>query len=136
MSILATRPLVRNKVRSDAIYAQLAAYLGTLPPGAPVATYSIGEIAFLGEHPIVDIGGITRPGVIPYLWDADEDRRTAWIYTQGAQYEIIDHAPLPGATLLWSHNVPLTGWYFHPGMYDRTEGLQLWKLPPCPAGNQ
>ena len=132
MSVMATRPLVRNKVRIDAIYAELAAQLRALPPDAPVATYSIGEAAFLGEHPLVDIGGITRPGAIPYLWDAGDDRRTAWIYTQGAQYEIIDHAPLPGATLLWSHNVPLTGWYFHPGMYGRTEGLQLWKLPPRP----
>jgi len=132
ISVIATRPLVRNKVRIDAIYAELAAQLRALPPDAPVATYSIGEAAFLGEHPLVDIGGITRPDAIPYLWDATDDRRTAWILTQGAQYEIIDHAPLPGAVLLWSHPVPLTGWYFHPGMYDRTEGLKLWRLPTSP----
>ena len=126
------KPGVRNKVRIDAIYAELAAQLRALPPDAPVATYSIGESAFLGEHPLVDIGGITRPDAIPYLWDATDDRRTAWILTQGAQYEIIDHAPLPGSTLLWSHPVPLTGWYFRPGMYDRSEGLQLWRLPTSP----
>ncbi len=132
ISAIATRPLVRNKVRIDAVYAELATQLRALPADAPVATYSIGEAAFLGEHPLVDIGGITRPGAIPYLWDAADDRRTTWIISQGAQYEIIDHAPLPGATLLWSHPVPLTGWYFHPGIYDRTEGLMLWKLPVSP----
>ena len=131
ISVMATRPLVRNKVRIDVIYAELAAQLRALPPDAPVATYSIGEAAFLSEHPLVDIGGITRPGAIPYLWDAGDERRTAWIYTQGAQYEIIDHAPLPGSTLLWSSEVPLTGWYFHPQMYDQSERIQLWKLPPA-----
>jgi len=130
ISVLATRPLVRNKVRLDAVWVELAAQLHALPPDACVATYSIGEIGFLGERPLVDTGGITRPGAVAYLWDANDDRRTAWIYSQGAQYEIIDHQPLPGATLLWSRPVPLTGWYFHPEMYGRTETLQLWKLPP------
>ena len=130
MSVLATRPLVRNKVRLDAVWVELAAELHTLPPDAPIATYSIGEIGFLGEHPLVDTGGITRPGAVAYLWDATEDRRTAWIYSQGAQYEIVDHPPLPGATLVWARPIPLTGWYFHPAMYRRTETIQLWKLPP------
>jgi hypothetical protein len=130
ISLQATRPLVRNKVRLDAVWVELAAELHTLPPDSAVATYSIGEIGFLSEHPLVDTGGITRPGAVAYLWDPNDDRRTAWIYGQGAQYEIIDHQPLPGATLLWSRPVPLTGWYFQPAMYDRTETLQLWKLPP------
>ncbi len=132
MSLLATRPLVRNKVRLDAVWVELAAQLRALPPDAPVATYSIGEIGFLSEHPLVDTGGITRPGAIPYLWDPGDDRRNVWIYSQGAQYEIVDHAPLPSSTLLWSRPVPLTGWYLHPAMYSRTETLQLWKLPPPP----
>jgi hypothetical protein len=129
ISLQATRPLVRNKVRIDAVYAELAAQLHALPPNAPVAAYSIGEIGFLSGHPLVDTGGITRPGAVAYLWDANDDRRTAWIYSQGAQYQIIDHQPLSEATLLWSRPVPLTGWYFQPAMYSRTETLQLWKLP-------
>ena len=132
MSLLATRPLVRNKVLLDAVWVELAAQLRALPPDTPVATYSIGEIGFLSQHPLVDTGGITRPGAIPYMWDADDNRRNVWIYTQGAQYEIVDHAPLPGATLLWSRPVPLTCWYLNPSMYSRTETLQLWKLPPPP----
>ena len=98
MSLLATRPLVRNKVRLDAVWVELAAQLRALP----------------------------------YLWDPGDDRRNVWIYSQGAQYEIVDHAPLPSSTLLWSRPVPLTGWYLHPAMYSRTETLQLWKLPPPP----
>jgi hypothetical protein len=129
VSLLSTRPLVRNKVRLDAIYAELAQVLRTLPPDAPVAHYSIGEAAFLSQHPIVDLGGITRPSVIPYLWDASDDRRTAWIYTQGAQYEVIDHQPVPGATLLWSRDIPPTSWHLDPRAYTVTERLQLWKLP-------
>jgi hypothetical protein len=132
VSLLSTRPLVRNKVRLDAIYAELAQVLRSLPPDAPVAHYSIGEAAFLSQHPLVDTGGITRPGVIPYLWDANDDRRTAWIYTQGAQYEVIDHSPVPGAILLWSRNIPPTSWHLDPRAYAVSERLQLWKLPPIP----
>jgi hypothetical protein len=129
VSIITTRPLVRNKVMGDAVYAQLAAYMRTLPPDAPVALYAIGEPAYLSQHPIVDTGGITRPGVIPYIFDANDDRITAWIYTQGAQYEVIDHSPIPSAQLVWSRDIPATGWFFESRRYTATDRLQLWKLP-------
>jgi len=133
LSLLATRPLVRNKVRVDATFADLAAYIATLPPRAPIALYAIGEPAFLAQHPIIDTGGITRPGVIPFIHDTSDDRITAWIYAEGAKYEVIDHAPIPGAQLLWSRDIPSTGWSFDPRRYAATERLQLWQLPPAPA---
>ena len=133
MSLIATRPLVHNKVLGDAIAARLAAYIHTLPPQAPVALYAIGETAFLAQHPIIDTGGITRPGVIPYIHDPDDHRLTAWIYAEGARYEIVDHPPVPGAQLLWSNRIPVTGWYITPGRYAATDRLQLWQLPPAPT---
>jgi hypothetical protein len=130
VSAFATWPLVNAKKQTDIIYAQLADFLSTLPPQAGVAHYSIGEAAFLSQHLIIDTGGITRPSILPLLGDPTDTRRTAWMYDQGAQYEIIDHQPMPGATLVWSHDVPSTRWTlrFHPS--NEFERLMVWKLPP------
>jgi hypothetical protein len=112
-------------------YADLARYMRTLPPDAGVALYSIGEMAYVSQHPVVDTGGITRPGIIPYIEDPTDDRRFAWMRSQGARYIIIDHPPTPDATLLWGREIPVTGWYFNPRAYDAKEKLQLWTLPPA-----
>lgn len=131
-SALATWPLVTAKKQVDAIYAQLAAYLHTLPPEAGVAHYSIGEAAFLSQHTIVDTGGITRPSIIPYMADEKDDRRASWVYSQGAQYWVIDHAPLPGSQLVWAQRLPSTRWTLHLGRSQDYDWLMLWKLPPQP----
>ena len=133
ISLLATWPLIGNKVQMDRDYADLAAFLRTLPASAPVAHYSIGEAAFLSEHPLVDTGGITRPSVIPYLWDGTEDRLTLWVHHEGARYWVIDHSPEPGSKLVWSRNVPATGWYLNPRRYSVQDRLEVWKLPRAPA---
>lgn len=133
VSVFTTLPLVRNKVTIDDTFAQLAAFMNTLPARTPVALYAIGEPAFLSGHPVVDTGGITRPGVIPFLFDSTEDRVTAWAREQGAQYQVIDHLPAPGARLLWSHDLPISGWYLDPRRYYATERLQLWQLAPASA---
>ena len=130
ISLLATRPLLHNKVVIDATTRDLASYIATLPPQAPVAIYAIGETAFLAQHPLIDTGGITRPGVIPYIHDADDTRILHWIYSQGARYQVIDHAPLPGAQRLWSRDAPETGWFYNPQHYSATGRIQLWTLPP------
>jgi hypothetical protein len=126
---LSTWPLVHNKVEVDRIYAQLADFIRTLPPDAPVAHYSIGEAAFLSQHPLVDTGGITRPGILPYMYDATEARRTAWVYSQGAKYEVIDLPPAPGAVLVWSHDMPSTSWTMQLHPNDGLDHLHVWKLP-------
>jgi len=133
VSVFTTLPLVRNKVTIDQAFAQLADFMNTLPAHTPVALYAIGEPAFLSGHPVIDTGGITRPGVIPFLFDSTEDRVTAWAREQGAQYQVIDHSPLPGARLLWSRDLPISGWYLDPRRYYATERLQLWQLAPEPA---
>lgn len=129
VSFDSTWPLIRNKVGIDRDYAALAAFLRTLPPDAPVAHYSIGEAAFLSRHPLVDTGGITRPDVIPFLWDSTDDRRIAWMRTQGARYVVIDHQPAPGAVMLWHREIPTSGWFLNPHRYAARDKLELWTLP-------
>ena len=133
ISLLATWPLIRNKTGVDRQYAALAAFLQSLPPKDAVAHYSIGEAAFLSEHPLVDLGGITRPGVIPFLYDPTDDRRTWWMHEQGAQYAVMDHQPEPGSTLVWATTLPTTGWFLDPRKYRGTDRLEVWKLPPAPT---
>jgi hypothetical protein len=132
LSALATWPLISAKKQVDLYYAQLADYVRQFPPEAGVADYSIGEVAFLSGHTIVDTGGITRPSLIPLMADPTEERRNAWMYAQGAQYEVIDHQPMPGAVLVWSQKIPSTGWTLHLGPSHTFEMLMLWKLPPQP----
>jgi len=132
LSFLSTWPLIANKVIVDREYAALAAFIRTLPPDAPVANYSIGECAYLSEHPIVDTGGITRPGMVPYMWDENDDRRLAWIYSQGAKYWLVANQPLPGAIEVYSREIPTTGWFLNPRQYRGTDPLHLWQLPPEP----
>lgn len=133
ISLLATWPLIRNKVGVDRDYAALAAFLKTLPPNDPVAHYSIGEAAFLSEHPIIDLGGITRPGIIPFLWDVADNRRIWWAHEQGARYEVLDSSPEPGSILVWSRMIPATGWYLIPHRYQAKDSLRVWKLPLSPT---
>ncbi len=133
ISLLATWPLIRNKTGVDRNYAALAAFLRSLPPQDAVAHYSIGEAAFLSEHPLIDLGGITRPGIIPFLWDAKDDRRIWWAHEQGARYAVIDHAPEPGSTLVWARQIPTTGWFLNPRRYHGTDRLEVWKLPNSPT---
>ncbi|HEX4154172.1 MAG TPA: hypothetical protein VHY48_01040 [Acidobacteriaceae bacterium] len=129
ISLDATWPLIHNKVGIDRGYAALAAFFDTLPPNAPVAHYSIGEAAFLSRHPLVDTGGITRPGIIPYMWDPTDARRLAWIHSQGARYIVIDHQPEPGATLVWYRQIPTSGWFLNRHRYAERDTLEVWKLP-------
>jgi hypothetical protein len=105
------------------------AFLRTLPPDAPIALYSIGEVGFLSEHPLIDTGGIIGPGILPLLDDASDDRRTAWIYSQGGKYEVIDPSPLPGATLVWSHEIPSESWSLRLHSKHDADQLMVWKLP-------
>lgn len=129
-SLISTLPMVRAKVIVDATYAQLADTLRTLPPDTPVALYAIGEPAFLSGHPVIDTGGITRPGAIPYIFDPTSDRTTAWAIREGAAYEVIDHSPTPGSQLIWSRDLPVSGWFLNPFHRYAPDKLQLWQLPP------
>jgi hypothetical protein len=48
------------------------------------AVRSTTQIAFKNRHPLVDIGAITRPGIIPYL---NDPRQTlSWAKENGERY--------------------------------------------------
>ncbi len=134
VSGIIVRPFIRNKALNCQALSSLALYIHrSLPPNAPVADYSIGEMAFISQHPIVDIGGITRPGAIPYL-NSPPEEMLRWARSQGARYCICSH-PGPGAALIDSVDMRFVGWSFHPSRYATSSHTELWKLAPEPSAS-
>jgi hypothetical protein len=130
VSVLIARPFVRNKGIDCEATTQLAFYMRDhLPPGAPVATYSIGQVGFLSAHPIIDTGGITRPEVIPLLIYPPEVAVHWAQETQGAQY-FIGAKPQPNAVLEAHFAKRFASWTLHPTHYDEPDRVELWKLQP------
>ncbi len=125
---LAEIPHLENKKIGDRAFAELATYLREhVPADAPVAVYAIGQIAFESRHPLVDIGGITRPGVIPYLGDLRA--RLRWAKANGARYFIGPAPPEPGAVQVFATQVPYLGWTLRSSVYRTTQPLALYRLP-------
>ena len=125
---IAVIPHVENKKEGVRILSDLSAFIrDRIPRGAPVAVYAIGEIAFESRQPLVDTGGITRPGVIPYLNDPQATLR--WAKENGAQYFIGSGAPEPGAIPVFSAAMPFFGWTLHRSLYRMTEPIVVYKLP-------
>ena len=129
VSLLQTRPFIRNKELNCQISQDLALYIrDRLPPDAPVAAYSIGQIAFVSQHPILDISGITRPDAIPYLI-VPPQAMVQWARAQGAQYYLAGLQPEPGAVLVYTSNIRFAAWTFHTALYSTSTPVNLWKLP-------
>jgi hypothetical protein len=129
VSLVTTRPFIRNKAINCQVTQGFALFIRNhIPPDAPVALYGIGQIAFVSEHPIVDTGGITRPGVIPYLNSPPDVLR--WAKSEGAQYIIDDHQPEPGATIVYSDHIPFAGWTYKTSRYASFTSAEIWKLAP------
>jgi hypothetical protein len=63
-----------------------------LAPGVPIASFDIGGIGFFGVHPIVDLGGLTDPEFVPYLYAR---RAAAYLRSKHVTYLIVPSAP-PG----------------------------------------
>jgi hypothetical protein len=125
--LLVVHPHVANKVREVKSVSSAVAFIRTsLPPDAPIAVYSIGELAFESRHPIIDIGGITRPGVLPYLNDLPASIQ--WARDQGAQYYIGGDSPAPGAERVFSYTMPFLGWSFHRSNYDTSTQTGIYRL--------
>jgi hypothetical protein len=128
-TFLAVVPLVANKVGASRAFSALSAYLhDRVPRNEPIAIYAIGHVAFESGHPLVDIGGITQPAVVPYLNDPPGVVR--WAKQQGAHY-FVGGGGLPetGATPLFSTSVRYLGWTFDRSRQQATEPLVLYKLP-------
>ncbi len=132
-SLLASWPLVRNQAIANRDEQQLAQFLRTLPAGEAVALRPANEVTFFADRPIVDMSGITRPGVISFLWDVPENRRLWWAHEQGARFLVLNRAPEPGSTLLWSRALPGTPFSLDPRSDRTSTPLSLWKLPPSPT---
>ena len=122
-------PHVQNKKEGVHAFAAVSTFVrDNVPAQAPVAIFAIGEVAFNTRHPLVDIGGITRPGVVPYMSDRKQTLR--WAKENGAQYYVGDGGvPESGATALFSTPVPYLGWSLNPARYRAKESLTLYKLP-------
>ncbi|MGB0124020.1 MAG: hypothetical protein WBP63_11350, partial [Silvibacterium sp.] len=132
VSVIATWPLVRNKGVEDQKIAEMAAFVhNDLPPTDALAIYSIGEMAFDSQHPLIDTGGITRPDLIRYLND-HHGKTVEWAQAQGAKYYDSYEQPAPGAVLVFSVTVPNIGWSLHHRSYSRINTLRIWKLPTSP----
>jgi hypothetical protein len=132
VSLVTVRPFIRNKAIDCQVTQGLALFLHNhLPPDAPVADYSIGEIAFVSQHPIVDTSGITRPEAVPYL-NAPPPAMLEWARSQGAQY-FIGNQPTPDAVLIYTANQRFIGWSLRPALYATSNPLELWKLTPTPG---
>jgi hypothetical protein len=130
ISAITVRPFLRNKAIDCQVTSDFAHFIRDhIPPDAPVAAYAIGQIAFVSEHPIVDTGGITRPGAIPYLNSPPDLLR--WVHSQGAQYQIDDHQPEPGAVAVYRASLPFIGWTLHTARYASFSApTEIWKLAP------
>ncbi len=130
VSLADARPFLRNRIFNCQVTQDLAFYIRDhIPPDAPVASYSIGQIAFVSQHPILDISGITRPGAIPYL-NVPPQAMVQWARNQGAQYYMAGLQPVSGAVIVYSANDRFAAWTFHPALYSTTTPINLWKLPP------
>jgi hypothetical protein len=133
-NILAVVPLVANKADGARAYTELSAYLrDRVPRNEPIAVYAIGLPGFKSGHPLVDIGGITQPGVIPYLGDPPAVVR--WAREQGARYYVGAELPEPGAIPLFTTSVRYLGWTFSHSQQLTTAPLVLYKLPENPQSH-
>jgi hypothetical protein len=121
-------PHVSNKVELVNTVSSAVAFIREkLPADAPIAVYGIGQVAFESRHPIIDIGGITRPGVLPYLGDAAATLR--WAKSQGAKYYIGGELPEAGAVRLFSYRMPFLGWTFRHSSYGTAGETGIYRLP-------
>jgi hypothetical protein len=128
LSLVATWPFVANKSLAVQANTGLALWVRqNLPADAPVAIYAVGQLAFDSQHPVIDIGGITRPSAIPYINDPVLIER--WARAEGATYYISGDRPEPNAVLIHTVDEPTTGWSLNPRHYRQQTQIRLWKLP-------
>jgi hypothetical protein len=132
VSLAIVRPFLFNKGINCDRTTDMALFIRSqLPHDAPVAMYSIGQIAFVSQHPIIDTGGITRPDALLYL-TASPVSQAHWAQSQGAQY-YIGVQPYPDAVAVFSTNLKFIGWTLKASRYNEAYPVTLWKLPPRPS---
>ena len=133
ISLVTVRPFLRNKAIDDQATQTLALFIRDhVPPGAPVAVFAIGEVVFYSEHPIVDTGGITQPGAIPYLTQPQQ-AMLQWARSQGARFYVSGQSIEPGSTLVFTAPSKYIGWTIHTSLYSQPTNVSLWQLPQAPT---
>jgi hypothetical protein len=126
--VMMVYPHVSNKVKLVKTIAITAAYIRDhVPPGAPVAVYAIGQLAFESRHPLIDVGGITRPDVLRYTGDLPATIR--WAKDQGAQFFISGDPPQSAAVPVFSYSIPFLGWTFDHSNYSKSIQTGIYRLP-------
>jgi hypothetical protein len=126
-SIAIARPFISNKVEWVSSSRDLSAFVvAKLPPQKPIAIYAIGQLAFQSHHPIIDLGGITRPGVMPFV--TSPERTLEWAKRQGAAYLVADDSPEKGAVLVYESSRPFAGWTIHLNEFTKRYPVRLWEL--------
>lgn len=130
-SLWMARPHLRNKMEVISAIDQMSQYIqAKVPAGQGIAVYSIGQYGFqLREHPLIDIGGITRPEASKYLFEGG-DKMLTWAKREGARYYISGESPEAGAILLYETQGRATGWFFRSAAYEEPAMHRLWQLPP------
>lgn len=57
------------------------------PPGAVIATHDIGAIGYLSGRPVIDLGGLTQPELVPLL--SDQQALIAYLQQQQVDYVVM-----------------------------------------------
>lgn len=66
------------------IHVRLGKWIAqNVPPGAVVAAFDIGAVAYFGQHELVDLGGLTDEAILPYLY---AHQAVPYLYEHGATY--------------------------------------------------
>jgi hypothetical protein len=121
-------PHIRNKEELRDDFSAVSTFIRErLPPREPVAVFAIGQIEFESRHPLVDVGGITQPAVVPYLGDSSATLR--WARSQGARYFAGSTSPEADAVPVFVVKVPYIGWTFQHASYLGTESYGVYRLP-------
>lgn len=121
-------PHLENKQKYIQSFAAMSAFLRNhIPSESPVAAFAIGQIAFESRYPLVDIGGITDPSVIPHMANVAET--LAWAKAHGARYYVSTEPPQSDAVPVFSAPAPYIGWTFQRSQYESQKPLSLYQLP-------
>jgi hypothetical protein len=95
-----------------------------LPPDKPVAVFSIGQLAFKTRHPIIDLGGISRPSVLSFI--NSPELTLEWAKREGAAYVISEDDPGAGAILVHQWNIPFAAWTIDLTKFEIKNSEGLW----------
>ena len=113
MNVFVTVPHMLNKagvtLAMDDVCEEIE---GRLPADAPIATYSIGQIAYLLPNRIIDTGALTMPEALDYLHDPDA--MLEWAIGKGAVCVLDGREKHAGFDTVLRAEAPPTGWFGGP----------------------